>query len=42
MFLSGKTKMGGRGDRWRLKETEENLTARGNTWSLTGYWFEKK
>lgn len=34
--------MGGGGDRWRLKETEEDLTAKGNAWSLTGYWFEKK
>lgn len=32
----------GVGDHWRLKETEEDLTAKGNAWSLTGYWFEKK
>lgn len=40
MFISGKTNGGG--DPWRLKETKEDVTAKGNAWSLTGYWFEKK
>lgn len=41
-FYQERQKLGVGGDGWRLKETEENLTARGNAWSLTGYWFEKK
>ena len=25
-------------DHWILKETEEDMTTKGNTWSLAGYW----
>ena len=38
MFFIRKDKKGG-GNHWILKETKEDLTTKGNTWSLAGYWF---